>query len=99
MPREGCLIVSLRSATIRTVAKHRSADGAIIQLAQEVRWAQLPSPAECRRIRIAAGVSLREAAAPIGVDAMTLWRWENGRARPRREHAMRYRKLLDALEG
>lgn len=37
--------------------------------------------------RILVGKSRPEAAADIGVDPVTLWRWETGQSVPRREHA------------
>jgi DNA-binding transcriptional regulator YiaG len=80
------------------MAKSRSLDPSIRRLLEEVRDAQLPDPATRRKIRADAGVSLREVADAIGVDVMTVWRWEQDKARPRREHAVRYRELLDALQ-
>src|SRR5262249_2340366 len=52
---------------------------------------------EGRRLRQAAGLSLRELAAQVGVDAATLDRWERGQARPRRAAALRYQRVLSAL--
>jgi DNA-binding transcriptional regulator YiaG len=66
-------------------------------LVDEVRAARLPSPATCRRIREEAGVSIRDAAQALGVDPLTVIRWELSRTRPRREHAQAWRALLDAL--
>ena len=61
---------------------------------------QLPIPAERRRIREAAGVSLRQLAAaipPDGVSAMAIVRWETG-AQPRDPaHLRAYGRLLDEL--
>jgi DNA-binding XRE family transcriptional regulator len=70
-------------------------------LVEQVRSARLPSPAKRKSIRKAAGVTLREVAAALGVDPMTVWRWEQGGKRgtnPNRERAVRYRALLAALE-
>jgi len=50
-----------------------------------------------RRIREAAGLSVRELASGIGVDASTLWRWETGRSRPRGDAAIRWQRTLQAL--
>lgn len=50
-----------------------------------------------RRIRRAAGVSLRHVAEELGVSIQTIWNWENGRDGPSLENAARYRKLLDEL--
>jgi transcriptional regulator with XRE-family HTH domain len=71
----------------------------ILRLANEVRAAKLPSPATARRIREEAGVSIRDAAKALDVDPITVIRWEHSRTKPRREHARRWRELLDALEG
>lgn len=68
-------------------------------LLAEVRAARLPAPATRRSLRHEAGISLREAAAALGVAVMTLHRWECGQSTPRRAHAVRYRQFLDALRG
>jgi DNA-binding transcriptional regulator YiaG len=68
-------------------------------LADEVRAARLPSPATCRRIREEHGVTLRDVAAAVGVEPLTVLRWEHSRSKPRREHARRWRALLEALEA
>lgn len=67
-------------------------------LAKEVREAVLPPARERKRIRQAAGVSIRDAARALGTHPMTLIRWERGE-QPRRENAIAYRHLLDALRG
>lgn len=67
-----------------------------VPLAERVRAAQLPRPAERKRIRKRAGVSLREVAEEIGVTQTTVWHWEEGRG-PSPKHAVRYREVLDAL--
>jgi DNA-binding transcriptional regulator YiaG len=56
---------------------------------------QLPAPAERRRIREAAGVSLRDVAAAVGVSHTAVASWEAG-ATPR-EHRAAYLRLLDEL--
>lgn len=66
-------------------------------LAAAVRDARLPDPDTRRSIRETAGVTIREAAAAIGVSPMALHRWERGDARPRRHNAIAYARLLDAL--
>lgn len=66
-------------------------------LADLVRAARLPEPAERRRIRIAAGVSLRRVAEELGVSIPTVHNWENGKDGPSLENAAAYRALLDQL--
>jgi DNA-binding transcriptional regulator YiaG len=66
-------------------------------LADLVRAAQLPDPAERRRIRLAARVSLQRMGDSLGVSAKTVHAWENGREGPSLENAARYRTLLDEL--
>jgi transcriptional regulator with XRE-family HTH domain len=56
---------------------------------------QLPVPRERRAIRERAGVSLREAAAALGVTHAAIWRWERG-STPR-QHIAAYAQLLDEL--
>jgi transcriptional regulator with XRE-family HTH domain len=48
-------------------------------------------------VREAAGLSVRELAAEIGVEAATLSRWETGRCRPRRPAALRWAAAVEAL--
>ncbi len=67
-------------------------------LAEQVRAAQLPPPAARRRIRSDARVSLAEVAAELDVSAVTVQRWERGIFEPRREKAIAYRNLLEALQ-
>jgi len=66
-------------------------------LADLVRASRLPSVAERKRIRAAAGVSLRQVGEALGVSAETVWSWENDQWGPSKENAPRYRKLLDEL--
>lgn len=67
-------------------------------LADKVRAAKLPPPAVRRTIRRTAGVTLIEVAAELGVSDVTVLRWERGSAEPRRDRAIAYRRLLDALQ-
>jgi DNA-binding transcriptional regulator YiaG len=68
-----------------------------VDLIDRLRASRLPPPTEWRRIRVAAGASLRDVAAAVGVDAMTISRWERGQSRPWPRHAASYRRVLDAL--
>jgi DNA-binding transcriptional regulator YiaG len=67
------------------------------QFLDELRSSQLPPPRVRRRIRKRAGLSLREIARPLDTTPETVRRWEKG-ATPRRERAIEYRRLLDALD-
>jgi len=62
-----------------------------------VRKAKLPPARQRRRIREAAGLSMRAVARTLDVDTMTVSRWEQG-VTPHPENAIAYRQLLDALE-
>jgi transcriptional regulator with XRE-family HTH domain len=66
-------------------------------LAELVRAARLPPPAERRRIRLAAGVSLRRMGDELGVSAVTVHNWETNGDGPGLENATRYRRLLEQL--
>jgi transcriptional regulator with XRE-family HTH domain len=63
-----------------------------------VRAAQrLPTPAAARSIRQAAGVTQHELADELGIDRVTVARWELGERTPRGELRLRYIRLLDEL--
>jgi transcriptional regulator with XRE-family HTH domain len=71
-----------------------------VALIDRIRAACLPPPDVCKAIRVNADVSLQDIADDLDVSAMTVWRWENGKASPRsRETATAYRTLLDGLMG
>lgn len=53
---------------------------------------------EARRLRLAAGLSLREVAREVGVAVPTVLRWETGERQPRGNAALRYARLLEALK-
>ena len=53
---------------------------------------------EARRLRVAAELSLAEVARAVGVAVPTVLRWERGERTPRGKPAIRYAKLLEALE-
>jgi len=65
-----------------------------------VRAAKLPEPAERKRIRREAGLSLRRLGEALGVTEGAMWRWENGTPGqgPSLENAIRYRELLEELQ-
>jgi DNA-binding transcriptional regulator YiaG len=58
----------------------------------------LPSPAERRRIREQAGVSLRELGMAIGVSHVAITRWEAGAQPASAAHAKAYGRLLEELK-
>lgn len=72
--------------------------GDLDDLVGRLRAGRLPAAPRRRRIREAAGVSLRDAASTLGVATMTLHRWERGTHPRKLEDAIRYRELLDRLE-
>ena len=65
--------------------------------AELARRAELPAPAERRRIREAAGVSQQQVADELGVSATALSYWERGTWTPTLENAVAYRRILDEL--
>ena len=81
------------------MAKTHPAETTLDDLAASVRAARLPEPEERKSIRVGAKVTVREGAKHCGVSANTFLDWENGKAEPRREHAIRYRRFLDALKA
>lgn len=52
-----------------------------------------------RAIRQAAGLSMSEVAEALGVTESTIWRWEQGKHRPRGEPAREWARLLNRLSG
>ena len=60
---------------------------------------RLIASGQAKGLRIAGGLSLSEAGAPVGVDASTVWRWENARRLPRGQTALRYLRVLEMLES
>ncbi len=59
---------------------------------------RLPPPAVARAIRNAAGVSQREVADELGINRVSVARWEIGTRTPRGGLRLRYIELLDELE-
>jgi DNA-binding transcriptional regulator YiaG len=57
----------------------------------------LPGPAERRRLREGADLSLGQIACVLGVTRQAVARWEQGSATPRGNLAVRYRDLLERL--
>lgn len=73
------------------------AEDEIENLVEHLRATRLPPPTQWRAIRRAAGANLRDVAAAVGVDAMTVSRWERQHSQPWPRHAAAYRRVLDAL--
>ncbi len=68
-------------------------------LVREVRAQRhLPGPTLARAIRQAAGVSQERLAQELGVDRVTVTRWETGIRRPRGRRAAAYAELLARLK-
>lgn len=63
-----------------------------------VRGRSLGRSGRGRTIREQAGLSLRELAEIVQVDAATLSRWERGDVRPRQAGAARWLAACDAIE-
>jgi transcriptional regulator with XRE-family HTH domain len=64
-----------------------------------VRVRDLAASGRARAIRLAAGLSLYDIAGAIGSTASSVQRWESGNRRPYGEPALRWCRLLDALEA
>jgi DNA-binding transcriptional regulator YiaG len=75
--------------------------GALLSaLAERVRAdRRLPAPGVCRAIREAAGVSQQQLADELGVDRVTIARWELSLRSPRGELRRRYTDLLEELQA
>lgn len=62
-----------------------------------MRRRRLPAHAERRRIRVSAGVSLRDMADAIGVSHASVGNWERSSNPKRSDHLTAYVDLLDSL--
>lgn len=58
----------------------------------------LPPPAYRRAVRRSAGLTLNDVAAALGVDPMTISRWERGLAVPWRHHRLAYLRALAEMD-
>ena len=75
------------------------ADAPPTNLLDEVHLARrIPTPAMRRAIREAAGVSQDRLARELGVQRVTVTRWELGIRRPRGVNAVRYVNLLSRIQ-
>jgi DNA-binding transcriptional regulator YiaG len=59
----------------------------------------LPEPSVRRSIRVAAGVTVPEMAALVGVTRQAVYLWEVGRRRPSGERLRLYMEALQACRG
>lgn len=50
-----------------------------------------------KQARVASGMSLKNVADAIGTNFTTVWRWENRKAKPSTDAAIRYLDLLRSL--
>ncbi len=57
----------------------------------------LPEPAERRRLRAAAGLSLQDVATAVEVTRATVHRWENGLLVPSQAHISTYLAVLAVI--
>ena len=62
-----------------------------------VRVRRMAATGVARQIRMEAGLSQAEIADAVGVHRVTLFKWENGRQRPKGPRALRYGEVLDEL--
>ena len=69
----------------------------VASLVDRLRATRLPPPYERRAIRKRAGASLEDVAAALGVQKMTVSRWERGTREPWPKHLTAYICLLEAL--
>ena len=58
---------------------------------------RLPTPDECRRLRVAALIEAQEMAQELGINKATLWKWESGVSSPTGPTRDRYAELLENL--
>lgn len=69
----------------------------VANLIDRLRANRLPPPAERRAIRRRANASLEDVASALGVEKMTVSRWERGLRKPWPKHRVAYICLLQAL--
>jgi DNA-binding XRE family transcriptional regulator len=72
--------------------------GEVVNLADRLLSQKLPPPAERQAIRAAAGATVEDVAAAVGVNPMTIRRWEAGTSKPWPRHKSAYITCLAALE-
>jgi len=62
-----------------------------------VRVRRMAATGVARQIRMEAGLSQAEIADAVGIHRVTLFKWENGKQRPKGPRALRYAEVLDEL--
>jgi len=58
---------------------------------------RLPTPEDCRRLRLGAGLSLADVATAVGVGRSAVQRWELGQRTPREPLLSAYRAALEEM--
>jgi transcriptional regulator with XRE-family HTH domain len=66
-------------------------------LAQAAAARELPTAAEARAIREAAGITQQQIGDVVGVDRATICRWESGKRRPRGANVRFYFAVLKRI--
>ena len=66
-------------------------------IAEIVRARAWASERRGQALRLQLGLSLEEVAAALEIDPSTLWRWEQGRSRPRTTLARQWMDLFEQL--
>jgi transcriptional regulator with XRE-family HTH domain len=68
------------------------------QISETIRRRQIPPAATARELRRASGLSQREVAEIVGVDRVSVARWELGLRRPRGEVAERDCEIVGTIQ-
>jgi DNA-binding transcriptional regulator YiaG len=95
------LFLTTRSITCGYADKTRKLNDmtTVAELVDRVEARQeLPPPALRRALRRAAGVSLDDVGAAVGVTGQAVWWWEQGKREPNDENLVRYLELLRELK-
>lgn len=69
----------------------------VTDLGRLAEMRRLVATGEAKERRVAEGLGLSEVGDTCGVDASTVWRWENRRRVPRGQAALRYARVLEML--
>ncbi|MEV6162311.1 helix-turn-helix domain-containing protein [Streptomyces sp. NPDC052052] len=80
-----------------SVATENELFGAVDALLEQVAQDGLPAPAECKRLREAAGLSQAQIADALGTRREAVGNWETGKTEPRPPKRAAYARLLEGL--